>query len=197
MSEEIALIQSLLGRNGGVATIGFINNSQSDSLLINASLKCLVRPDEFKPNMLFATSLDVFGNNRTIRPGPNCFDIAVQGYNLIEPMTPLARRNFEYIFRMIRTRASAIVRMSSDEAAKKSFCDAAIGFAEAIIDLPYNDTADYSASLARFDTQLAHMVSVRWLQGNGDVAGGDIPLNSNLVAQWLANHIVGTEKALL
>jgi hypothetical protein len=198
MAEEVMLIPSLLGRSGAVVCIGFENTSQHEAAATNVSLQCSARSKPpLDQTMLFGVPLAILGQQRSIRVGITIFEIAIQGYSLADPVAPLARRNFEHIFRMIRTRIPRIANRISDSEASRAFAEAAVGFAQELIALPYNDSDECAERFGKFDAQLTHEFNVQWLLKGGKPVSKHFNLNSKTVAWWLSNHVIGTEHSLI
>jgi len=147
--------------------------------------------------LLFGVPLAILGQQRSIGVGITIFDIAIQGYSLADPVAPLAKRNFEHIFRMIRTRIPRIANRISDGEASRAFAEAAIGFAQELIALPYNDSDECAERFGKFDAQLTHEFNVQWLLKGGKLVSKHFHLNSKTVAWWLSNHVIGTKHSLL
>ena len=197
MPEEVKLIPRLLGRSGAVVCIGFENTSRHEATVANISLQGSARSEAPYRTMLFGVPLSILGNDRSIRIGVSAFDIAIQGYSLDNPTGPLVRRNFEYIFKMIRARSVRIADRNSDSKSKGDFTDTALAFGRELIGLPYNDSDQAAELFGKFDAQLIHELNVKWLVNGGGLVSKHFDLNSKSVAWWLSNYVVGTEQALM
>src|SRR6185312_4571968 len=181
MSEEVKLIPRLLGRSGAVVCIGFENTSRHEAIVANISLLCSARSEAPYRTMLFGVPLSILGNDRSIRIGVSAFDIAIQGYSLDNPTGPLVRRNFEYIFKMIRARSARFADKNSDIKPKEVFTDAALAFGRELIGLPYKDSDEAAELFGKFDAQLVHDLNVKWLVNGGGLVSKHFDLNSKSV----------------
>ena len=197
MTEDIRLIPRLLGRSGPVVCIGFENTGQHEAIVTNISLLCSARSESLSQAMLFGVPLAILGEQRSIKVGLSTFEVAIQGYSLADPMNPLARRNFDNVFGMIKTRMPRIIKKSSDKKEGQGFSDAALGFTKELIALHYKDFNEGVERLAEFDAHLIHQFSVNWLVRGGEVVSKHFRLGSKSVAWWLSNHIIGTEQSLI
>jgi hypothetical protein len=197
MREEVKLIPRLLGRSGAVVCIGFENTSRDEALVTNISLQCSARSESIHRAMLFGVPLSILGTDRSIKVGISAFDIVIQGYSIDDPTSPLARRNFEHIFKMIRSRLTRITNSNSDSEASGAFADAALAFGKELIAVPNNDTDECAKRFSKFDAQLTHELSVKWLVSGGEIVSKHFDLNSKSVAWWLSNYAIGTEQGLM
>src|SRR5262249_28906631 len=158
--EGIRLIPRLLGRSGAVVCIGFENTGKHEAMVTNVSLQCSARSKSFYNAALFGVPLAILGDQRTIKVGLSTFEVAIQGYSLADPMNPLARRNFDHLFVMARTRMPRIANMAADGKEGQSVSDAARDFTKELIALRDKDSDDCVERLRKIDAHLVHQLSV-------------------------------------
>jgi len=198
MTDEVAdpvkILPRIVARSAGVLHVGVLNSrpphvgligaQTSVHQIVSASYRCDIRATG---EMLFASPLSISQSNRVLAIGANVFDVAIQGYNTGD--WKLAKRNFDYLFRMapLRTEEHS-AKLSADDAV--SFRQVASAWVAAIQSLPDRDLADNAAEFLAYDTYLQNIVKVRVLLDSGEIINQTIEMTALYAAQWLANYVL-------
>jgi hypothetical protein len=175
------VLDAILARSGAVAHVGIVGAQGFDKFVI-ASYRCYVRQTE---EMLMAIPLEIRQEDRTIVPGANVFDLAIQGYFSGNPK--LRAANFEYIFNMGPLRSREYAALHPDD--PRPVTEAVNGWIAGLKALPESDLSETEGKLNKYDTALEHVLRARLMLASGDAESHNISLSSYTAAAWLANYL--------
>ena len=191
----ISVLDKIVDRSGGIASIGIINQTNSDAVLAGTALLCnakgvpSISNADADDSWLFGVPLWHPVQGSTIRPGPNVFDLSVQGYEIQKPDGAESKRHFNYVFKMIRTRTLDLAASIPDAPRATDLRRRGLEFARALAGASENDVPSQFQKLQSFDDFLNCRIRVRALTSTGVVETTGVAVNAIGLILWLANYV--------